>query len=215
MTVMLRHAFFITVVRPLVFVFLGVNVRNRQLLPDGGPAVVVANHNSHLDTLVLMALFPMRHLKAVRPVAAADYWLKNRWIGWFANTILRIVPVERIKDKSTAPSDPLKGISQALSDGSILIFFPEGSRGEAEKLTRFRSGIARLAERHPEVPVVPVFLHGLGKSLPRGEGVLIPFICDVFVGQAMRWKENSEGFLPKLEERVEDLAKQARLSNWD
>lgn len=212
---MLRHIFFLTVVRPLVFVFLGVNIRNRQLLPDGGPALVVANHNSHLDTLVLMALFPMRHLKAVRPVAAADYWLKNRYIGWFANSIMRIVPVHRVRDKNAAPADPLANISQALSDGHILIFFPEGSRGEAEKLTRFRSGIARLAERHPEVPVVPVFLHGLGKSLPRGEGVLIPFICDVFVGEPMRWQETQNGFLSQLEERVEGLAKQARMSNWE
>ncbi len=212
---MLRHLFFLTVVRPLVFVFLGVNIRNRQLLPDGGPALVVANHNSHLDTLVLMALFPMRHLKAVRPVAAADYWLKNRYIGWFANSIMRIVPVHRVRDKNAAPADPLANISQALSDGHILIFFPEGSRGEAEKLTRFRSGIARLAERHPEVPVVPVFLHGLGKSLPRGEGVLIPFICDVFVGEPMRWQETQNGFLSQLEERVEGLAKQARMSNWE
>jgi 1-acyl-sn-glycerol-3-phosphate acyltransferase len=212
---MLRHVFFLTVVRPLVFVFLGVNIRNRQLLPSTGPALVVANHNSHLDTLVLMALFPLRHLKSVRPVAAADYWLKNRWIGWFANHIMRIVPVERVRDKNAPAADPLKNISQALTDGSILIFFPEGSRGEAEKLTRFRSGIARLVERHPDVPVVPVFLHGLGKSLPRGEGVLIPFICDVFVGEPMRWQENQTDFLPKLEERVEDLAKQARMTNWE
>ena len=72
-----------------------------------------------------------------------------------------------------------------------------------------------LRERHPEVPVVPVFLHGLGKSLPRGEGVLIPFICDVFVGEPMRWQETQNGFLSQLEERVEGLAKQARMSNWE
>lgn len=209
---MLRFLFFLGFVRPLVYLFLGVNIRNRALLPKSGPAIIVANHNSHLDTLVLISLFPLQMLRSVRPVAAADYWLKNGMIAWFANHIVGIVPVERCSDKRSG--DVLAPISKAIEEKSILIFFPEGSRGEAEQMTKFRSGIARIAERHPEVPITPVFLHGLGKSLPRGEGVLVPFICDAFVGNPVYWNYDRVGFLSTLESDIKKLAEEARLVSW-
>jgi 1-acyl-sn-glycerol-3-phosphate acyltransferase len=68
----LRFLFWILIGRPLVLVVLGLNVRNPKGLPKSGPAIVVANHNSHLDTFVLISMFRLSQLNRLRPVAAAD-----------------------------------------------------------------------------------------------------------------------------------------------
>ena len=81
-TRLLRVLVMLLLVRPFLLFVMGVNVRNRRRLPLRGPALVVGNHNSHLDTVVLLSLFPLSLLHRLRPVAAADYFLANRLPGW-------------------------------------------------------------------------------------------------------------------------------------
>ena len=204
--------FFVLVVRPLVWVVIGLNVRFRERLPTTGPAILAANHNSHLDTLVLMTLFPLRLLSKVRPVAAADYFCRGGAREAFARGVMNILPLDR---KPRPGVDPLAGIDAALAQGDSVILFPEGTRGEPETFKEFRSGIAHIAKRHPEVPVTPVFLHGLGKALPRGEALLVPFFCDVFVGEALAWGGDREAYMAALEGRLRDLAAGASLPAWE
>lgn len=227
----LEQLVFWLVVRPVVLVVLGLNVRHRERLPRRGPAILAANHNSHLDTLVLMTLLPARLLPKVRPVAAADYFLANRAIAWFSLHVLGILPVERRGARrvetgeaaaagSTPPAaDPLADCRAALDRGEVVLLFPEGSRGDPERLADFKSGIARLALSRPEVPVVPVFLHGLGKALPKGSALPVPFFCDVFVGEPLaggdgRWAGDPKRFLAALGETMQGLAAEGRFAAW-
>ena len=209
----LRFLFFTLVVRTLVLFVLGLNVRHREKLPRKTPAILVANHNSHLDTLVLMTLISWRLLPSVQPVAAADYFLRKKWLAWFALHIIGILPIKRRHERRT--EDPLAPIVEALDKDRILIFFPEGSRGEAEHLTDFKTGIARLAARRPEVPVVPVFLHGLGKALPKGEFLLVPFFCDVFVGEPLFWEGDRKAYMDRLTETMQALAREGSFPSWE
>jgi 1-acyl-sn-glycerol-3-phosphate acyltransferase len=215
----LRFLFFWLVVRPVVLVVLGLNVRHRRRLPAGGPALVVANHNSHLDAMVLMVLFSTRLLARLRPVAAADYFLRNRAMAWFSLHVLGILPIDRTprgpqRERDPA-ADPLAEISAALGRGEIVILFPEGTRGEPEQLAEFKSGIARLAERHPEVPVVPVYLHGLGKTLPRGAFLPVPFFCDVFIGEPVPWGGDRKLYVAELRAQMQALAAEGQFAVWE
>ncbi len=208
---LLRWLFFAVIARFLVLIVLGLNVRGRERLPGDGPAIIVANHNSHLDTLVLMTLLPLRLLPDIHPVAAMDYFLRNPWLAWFATRIIGILPLRRGVQRG---ENPLAGCEEALARGQLLILFPEGTRGEPEQLSGFKAGVARLAAAHPEVPVIPVYLHGLGKALPRGEGLLVPFFCDVFVGEALHGGPDRRDFMRRLQQQMDELAAQGSFPPW-
>lgn len=208
MTRLLRALFFVGLVRPIVMVLLGVGVRHRERLRPRGPMIVVANHNSHLDTLVLMTLFPLSMLPQVRPVAAADYFLRNRWLAWFATGIIGIIPIRR---RNAGGGDPLAGCDEALARGDILILFPEGTRGEPEQLAEFKSGIAHLAKRHPDIPIVPLYMCGLGRALPKGEFVLVPVFIDIAVGPTIPWCGDKADFMARLTATMQALKQELPL----
>lgn len=208
----LRTLFFTFVIRPFILIILGLNVRKYENLPESGPAIIVANHNSHLDTLVLMTLFKGKKLHMVRPIAAADYFLKNKFLAWFSLQIMHIIPLDR---KPKTKDDLFKGVYDALDQNDVVILFPEGSRGEPEQVSRFKSGIYHLLKERPDVPVYPVFMHGLGKSLPKGESVFVPFFCDVFIGEHFLWTENKKSFMDTLEDEMNNLASEGSFPLWD
>lgn len=209
---LLRFLFYSVIVKSVVMIVLGLNVRNRQRLPQKGPAIIVANHNSHLDTMVLISLLPSKLLPLVRPVAAMDYFFRSRMLAWFALNIVGILPIKRIRSRNE--ENPLSPCFEALEAGKILILFPEGSRGEPERLAEFKGGIARLAERFPAMPVTLVYLHGLGKALPKGEALLVPFFCDVFVGEAIPWTGDRRSYMRQLDERMAALSAEGRFPIW-
>ena len=209
----LRMLFFAIVVRPIMLVILGMNIRNREKLPDSGPAILVANHNSHLDVLALMCLFPLKRLRKLRPVAAQDYFFRNPFIKWFALRIMAILPLDREVKKTR--TSPLAGIYDAIERKEIIILFPEGSRGEPEELGRFKTGIAHIAKKHPEVPIIPCFMHGMGKALPKGEALLVPFFLDVFVGEPLDWEGEKSKFMESLTCQMTALAAQGDFPPWE
>src|SRR5580704_15166420 len=90
-----RLAFLSLIARPLALFLTGADVVGREHLPKAGPAIIAANHASHVDTLLLLTIFPARLMTRLRPVAAADYFLRGPVIGWFSRTLVGIVPIDR------------------------------------------------------------------------------------------------------------------------
>jgi 1-acyl-sn-glycerol-3-phosphate acyltransferase len=208
-----RLMFVALFVRPVMLIAVGLSVRNRDGLPATGPAILAANHNSHADTLALMALFPLSQLHQVRAVAADDHFREGTMIGWVARNLLGILPISRTGAKKGF--DPLAPVMEALDQGAILIIYPEGSRGEPEQLQKFKRGIAHLRQRRPEVPVIPVYLQGFGKVLPRGSWVPVPFFCDVVIGETLPASEDRAAMMADLEGAVLALAEQAPDTAWE
>lgn len=209
----IRFLFFLIVVRLIVLIVLGLRIRHKERLPQTAPAIIVANHNSHLDTFVIMTLLPLKLLNKVRPVAAEDYFSQNPLLAWFSREIMQIIPLKRTI--TSFKEDPLLDCYQALEKKEILIIYPEGSRGTPEILSKFKRGIAHLAKRYPQIPIYPIFLYGLGKALPKGEALLVPFFCDVFVGEPLYWSGKKTELIEKLETTMKNLAAEGYIPDWE
>jgi 1-acyl-sn-glycerol-3-phosphate acyltransferase len=199
----LKVIFFAFIVKPIVLVGLGLNIRGKNNLPLNGPAVIAANHNSHLDTMVLMSLYPLSMIHKVRPVAAADYFLRNKLLAWFSLNIIGIIPIER--NGSASREEQFHGCHKALDDAHVLLIFPEGSRGNPEEMSRLKKGIHFLLSDRKDAKVTPVVMHGLGRSLPRGEALFVPFNCDVVIGEPLLVNKKSTDFLSALSVAYDDL----------
>jgi 1-acyl-sn-glycerol-3-phosphate acyltransferase len=199
------------IVRPIARLLFGLDVIGKEKLPTAGPAIVAANHNSHVDTIVLLCLFPSKLLPKIRPVAAADHFDKGGFGSWFSRNIIGIIPIKRGASRS---EDVLAGAKEALMRGEILVVFPEGSRGAPEEMTRFKTGVARLAEFCPEAAVTPVYLQGAGRSLPKDAKLLVPFNTTAVVGDALTWSGSHHGFVDELRACIEALKAEAPPLKW-
>ncbi len=200
---LIQISFFALVLRPFMTLFIGLRVRGREHLPKSDPFILVANHSSHLDTVSLLNLFPLERLPRLRPVAAADYFGRNRLVSTLSRTCFNILPITR---KGITPdTNPLPQMEAILRTGQSLIIFPEGTRGSGEDIARFHSGTAHLIERCPDVPVVPAYLVNMGRSLPKGEWIPVPFFCEVRLGEPQILRGNCREITAALEAAVRQL----------
>lgn len=160
---------------------VGVHFSDSKFLKNEKQFIVLANHNSHLDTISLLASLPGKILWKVKPVAAEDYFGNTKTKAAISNYFINTLLIKRKGQKQTG-DDPIKKMLNTLDEGYSLILFPEGTRGTAEQMEEMKPGIAKILSLKPEIKYVPVFLTGMGKSLPKGEIVPLPYKSSVNYG---------------------------------
>jgi 1-acyl-sn-glycerol-3-phosphate acyltransferase len=198
--------FFALAIKPFMALFIGLRVLGREHLGETNPFILIANHSSHLDTMSLLSLFPLTHLRRIRPVAAADYFERNKFVSLLTKTLFNILPIAR--KNITAENNPLRRMREAIEAGDSIIIFPEGTRGSGQEMGEFRSGVAHLIERMPGVPVVPAYLVNMGRSLPKGEFIPVPFFCEIRIGAPRILQGSRQEITKALEAAVRELARE-------
>jgi 1-acyl-sn-glycerol-3-phosphate acyltransferase len=143
-------------------------IGKRNLAQLKGPAVFVANHQSHFDAPVCLAALGGRIRRRLVVAAAADYFSSNALKGKAASLALGTVPFVRQGGGSRESLQMLKDL--AKSGWSVLIF-PSGTRGTGA--SGFKKGFAYIAV-DAQVPVVPMYLHGLDQVMPKGSFLPLP-----------------------------------------
>ncbi len=204
----LKYWLFFLFIKPFIYLVLGVNVSGAENLPkiDRGPYIIIANHNSHIDTMLLMSLFTSFQVLKIHPVAAADYFCNTKFKAFIFKRVLGIIPIER-KLRKVHEEELFKDINETLKDGHTIVIYPEGTRGEDNQLQKFKSGVAHIAKMNPNVPVVPFFLNGPDKILPKKDFIWVPFICDVYIGPHLYIckDETTKEFTARTQEAVAKL----------
>jgi 1-acyl-sn-glycerol-3-phosphate acyltransferase len=182
MRLIARFILYRLILRPFLSLIIGVKFPKASDFPEG-QFLIVSNHNSHLDTVSLLCSLPVKRLKDVHPAAAADYFARNKVMAALCEFFLNTVFVRR-KGEGGKPIKPLDELDMHMKDGKSLILFPEGTRGMPEQIVDFKCGAAVLLQRNPSVQLVPVFMIGMGKAMPKGDGFLIPTECEIRIGKS-------------------------------
>ena len=195
-----------TILLSIVRFLVGAYPRWQGCEPAATQRIYFANHTSHVDTLALFSAIPEQFRPTTRVVAARDYWCGSALKQYVAEKGFNAVFIDRKReDKQT---DPLQPLCDVLANGQSLIIFPEGTRGQDEKPSAFKSGLFHLAKRFPQVELVPVYLDNLNRIMPKGTAFPVPLICTVHFGAAIKLEENEtkEAFLERARQAVEQLA---------
>lgn len=167
---------------PLVRIYLKLRVEGQERIPSEGPALLVANHASFLDPIVLGSACS-RRIHFIVLQSMYDLW-RLRWFYWGMETI----PVR------TEEADP-RAIRQALTRlrrGETVGIFPEGGRSEDGSLKEPRPGAALLAAASG-VPVVPCYIGGARAAWPPGTYFPAPGRVNVRFGAPFNFAAGERG----------------------
>jgi 1-acyl-sn-glycerol-3-phosphate acyltransferase len=155
------------VLGPLMDLYTRRRIAGRERLDDlSGPVVFVANHNSHMDTPVILRALPGRWRRRTAVAAAADYFYAKRRNAVSASLVFGTVPLERNSGAGVGPGQTAH-LAGLIQSGGSLLMFPEGTRSRDGRVGRLRSGAALIAAEHG-LPIVPLYLSGTREAMPRG-----------------------------------------------
>ncbi|XTD83377.1 lysophospholipid acyltransferase family protein [Proteus vulgaris] len=210
----------------------GIRAKQTSPIAKDTPCIYYANHSSHLDGLVIWSCLTPNIRPYVHPVAAEDYWNKNRLRRYLSRRIFRAILIPRhatkmnfteensqdekipnqIMDRNTSSTsnkvNALAIMQDILDQGESLIIFPEGTRGNGESIQDFKAGLWHLSRKNPNVQLVPIYLENLNRVLPKGSHLVVPVICSAIFGAPIastHENESKQEFLIRAKSALEEL----------
>ncbi len=157
------------------------NAREVENVPATGGCIIASNHVSYLDPPAIGCTTMHRFINFM----ARDSLFRFRLSNWYF-TGMGCIPVDR--DKGDA--GVLRKCLHLLKQGRVIVIFPEGTRSHDGQIQPVKGGIGFLAAK-AGVPVVPVYIDGTFKALPRRKFFIRPATITVYYGKPIQVNELS------------------------
>jgi len=151
------------------------------------PALFIANHCSHVDTVSILRALPAPLRRRLAVAAAADYIFRIPSIGRVASLLFNTFPFAR---EGSAVRSSLDHCGRLAEQGWSLLIFPEGRLSPTGELLPFKPGVGVLVSKL-HIPIVPVALFGAFKVLPDGRVLPKPGPLCVAFGAPMKFAGNA------------------------
>ncbi len=187
-------------------IFIGLKYVNEKTLKNKKQFILIANHNSHMDTMAIMSAIPSRYIHKVHPIAARDFFGGSLFKKILMRYLVNATLIQR--DRDDPNNDPIDSMDKMLKKSRSLILFPEGSRGIPGVMAKFKKGLGYLIQRNPEINVIPVYLDNVYKTLPRGKNLILPYNCSIKFGDPIQFKSmEMDDILLSSEKAMQKLMK--------
>lgn len=165
-------------------------IYNKHLIPKNQPTIFIANHSSFLDILCMSMLHP-------KTIFIVNDWVFNS--PFFGNAVryMGFIPISQGIKKNT------ESLRDKVNKGFSLMIFPEGTRSSTTTIDRFHKGAFYLSELL-NIPITPVYLHGNGEALPKGDFIIYKGYTHVHVGEPIY--PDNKGFGDSYTERTKQIS---------
>jgi len=163
-------------------VYSPLTVEGRHHLPDE-PFLLCSNHSSHADSAALMTASG-RRFRDFALLGASDYFFRSSSVRWRVAPLMNVIPIERRPGPDSLEiclGECLRFLGQK---GKILIMYPEGTRSQNGELREFKAGVGWFANEL-RVPIVPAYIEGTYRILPKGNSIPRPYPITVRFGEAL------------------------------
>ena len=161
-----------------------------------GPLLIIANHTSHFDTVIVLHALPRKIWGRLAIVAAADRMYRERVKGMFHSLRYNAFPITRGGGR-----EALAYSQWLLHHHWSLLIFPEGKRSRTGELLPFHGGPAILALGQ-HVPILPMHIRGASNILPAGERQSRPAAVHISIGAPFAFPDGTT--IPEAKQRMAD-----------
>jgi 1-acyl-sn-glycerol-3-phosphate acyltransferase len=203
--------------RAFFTLYCPLRVEGQHHLPDG-PFLLCSNHTSHADSAVLMTASG-RSFRGFALIGASDYFFQSRRMRWLVSRWMNVIPIDRRPGPKSLAACIGSGREFLEQSRGALILYPEGTRSPDGEMRAFKPG-AGLFAAELGVPIVPAYVEGThrilpkGKSVPRFGAVAVRF-GEALTAPAKSWqgqsaREQRRGFVERLARSIRMLAQDDR-----
>jgi 1-acyl-sn-glycerol-3-phosphate acyltransferase len=185
-------------------------VEGRHHLPNG-PFLLCSNHCSHADSAALMTASG-RSFRSFALIGASDYFFQSGRLRWSVAPWMNVIPINRTPGSKSLSAclETCRRFLEQTRGG--LILYPEGTRSPDGEMRAFKPG-AGLFALELGVPVVPAYIEGTHRILPKGTSVPRVGTVTVRFGEALEPARVASGSLPRerRQQVVEQLSQRIRM----